>query len=245
MNSNECSGRDRTAKMKRCKRCEYNGRVNGDGICGSCCQDVVENREVCPACKHWVEEGGVECTRCCYWRHKQCAGLTDAGLKVVKNMDVWFCTSCSEEWKTDKEETERMRKELKGLQDKNLEINEKVKDIEEKCASWSKDAEKYHDVDSPSDWGLKKGEKEIVDPQKTGISNFVEEIKNLKKAHEEFKNMIVDIQKKWESREEEIIRKVMDKVVEHIEETQEKEKKKNIIMFNVPESNKDEIRENT
>ena len=174
--------------------------------------------------------------RCGFWRYKECEGLSEAGLKLVTNMDVWFCKNCSSEWMLEKEENSRMKEELRGLKMKNAEINNKVKDFENK---WSKEVDESDEADpSPEN---KQGEREAGE-KPTGMLHIKDEIKKLRKANEEFKEMIVNLEEKWESREEEMIKKVMDKVVEHLGEIQEKEKKKkNIIIFNIPESKKAEI----
>ena len=48
------SSRDGSARMKKCRRCEYNGKVNQDRICGSCEEIVKSGKEVCTACDCWV-----------------------------------------------------------------------------------------------------------------------------------------------------------------------------------------------
>ncbi|MPC77788.1 hypothetical protein E2C01_072255 [Portunus trituberculatus] len=158
-------------------------------------------------------------------------------------MDTWFCRPCSAEWKMDKKEHARMREELKGLNHKNVEISNKMKVLENRCNSWSKEVEDSDETEFPLECNPKKGEKDARDKQHSDMASIKEEKKKFRQDNENFIDMIVSLENRWEKREEEIIKKVMDKVAEHMGEIQEKEKKKNIIVFNVPESKKKETRE--
>ncbi|MPC97085.1 hypothetical protein E2C01_092376 [Portunus trituberculatus] len=194
MENEEATGRDRNAKIERCRRYEYNGRVNGDGLCGSCSEEVTRKRELCPTCNRWVEKGGAECTRCGFWRHKECEGLTEAGLKLVTSMDTWFCKPCSAEWKVDKKEYARMREELKGLKHKNVEISNKIKVLENRCNSWSKEVEDSDETELPLECNPKKGEKDARDRQHSDMASIKEEIKKLRQDNENFRDMIVNLE---------------------------------------------------
>ncbi|KAK3876630.1 hypothetical protein Pcinc_018603 [Petrolisthes cinctipes] len=73
-----------------------------------------------------------------------------------------------------------------------------------------------------------------------GMGNVREEMRWLRAANEDLRKIIVNMEQKWEAREQDIVRRVIEKVGENLEEMQEKEKrKKNIVMFNVPESEKE------
>lgn len=228
--------------MTKCKKCEYKARLNGDGLCSSCCQEAMRSKEVCPTCDRWVEKGGAECTRCGFWRHKECEGLSEAGLKLVNNMDVWFCKVCSTDWKMDQEKNEKMRDELNGLKQKNTEINNKMRALENRCDSWSKNVERPTRELTPGS-NTKERENEARDTQ-PDLADIKEDIRKLRQDNDDFRGMIVELEGKWEKREEEIVNKVMDKVVQYMDEVQERERKrKNVVMFNVPESKGKDIGE--
>lgn len=54
--------------------------------------------------------------------------------------------------------------------------------------------------------------------------------------NEKGKHMIVNLENKWEAREEEMVKKITVKAVENIVEIQDKEKQqKNTVLFSVPE----------
>ncbi|KAK3886243.1 hypothetical protein Pcinc_009597 [Petrolisthes cinctipes] len=245
MNSEEYGGGGgNSTKLKACRRCEYNGKLNEDGICGNCKEEVTSKREVCTACKHWVENNGVECTKCKYWLHKECEGLTEAGLKVAKTREVWFCKICSYKWMNDEQENAKLREELRAVKSKNTEISEKMVALEEK---WSRNKDKEDPEEEERDTGTKgmcgseptRGERKDMD-------SIREEVKELRADNYSLKKTIENLEKKWDKRDEEIVRKVTERMMENLEEEREREKKRNnIIMFNVPESRKTEISEIT
>ncbi|KAK3879156.1 hypothetical protein Pcinc_016250 [Petrolisthes cinctipes] len=245
MNSEEYSGGGgNSTKLKACRRCEYNGKLNEDGICENCKEEVTSKREVCTTCKHWVENNGVECTKCKYWLHKECEGLTEAGLKVAKTREVWFCKICSYKWMNDEQENAKLREELRAVKSKNTEISEKMVALEEK---WSRNKDKEDPEEEERDTGTKgmcgseptRGERKDMD-------SIREEMKELRADNYSLKKTIENLEKKWDKRDEEIVRKVTERMMENLEEEREREKKRNnIIMFNVPESRKTEISEIT
>lgn len=54
-----------------------------------------------------------------------------------------------------------------------------------------------------------------------------EELRMLKAANAELRDMIKDLEKKWVDREEEMVRNISEKVMENIEEMQGRERRKN------------------
>ena len=131
MTREDNSDRDRNGKEKICIQCAFSGKLNEDKLCGSCNEEVTGKREICVTCDHWVESGGVECTRCGFWSHKHFEGFTEAAMRVIKSMKVWFCTPCSIEWKSDQQNNAKMIEELLVVKRRNAEINNKMQELEE------------------------------------------------------------------------------------------------------------------
>lgn len=250
----------RSKKEKSCIRCEYIGILSEDKLCGSCMEEVKKRREICDVCKHWVETSGAECSRCGYWKHKNCEGLTEAGLKIIQSMEVWFCKSCCKEWKGDKAVSAEMKEELKMAKKKNAEIAKKMVVLEDKIIENQNQVvvvEDERNIRNQDKEGRAKDNREIIISERDGVSNQSEEgeemtisdvrreLQKLWRVNEETRKFIGKVEERWIAKEEEMVQKITDRVVENMVEIQEKERrKKNIVMFNVPEEKRGQDKQN-
>ncbi|KAK3889965.1 hypothetical protein Pcinc_006117 [Petrolisthes cinctipes] len=208
----------RGAKKKECRRCGFNGKVNDDKLCGKCEDDVRAKKELCGFCEWWVDDDGVGCDRCGFWFHGECEGMDQRVFEVVKSLETWFCKSCSHNAKKNmeeqyklKQENSKMKDELKTLRDKNAAICQRLENIECK-------------VNRPRPTPNVSGETNQNEGEKDKINELREELRMLKVANDEVRDMIKDLDKKWIERENELVRKVTE-VMENIEEMRNQEKR--------------------
>ena len=146
-------------------------------------------------------------------------------MKKQKNM-LWFCSVCNpkvrkslKELEKVKEENTEMKKELNSLKKENGVMAKKVEELEEK---WIE--------------GENRREEEQTD--------LKAELNNWKKMNAKWKEEFEKFEERVKEREEELVRRVTERVFEDLEEREDREKrKKNVIMFNVEESSKDDTKE--
>ena len=122
-----------------------------------------------------------------------------------------------------------MKEELKEVKEKNTTICDKMKEFEKKL-----DWQNPEQSPRPRRWE-ENGRGNTSDD----MSVMKEDLTKLKRANDDFRDMIINMEKKWMERENEIVRKVTERVAENLEEMHDKEKRKKIaIVFNVLESKK-------
>ncbi|KAK3890321.1 hypothetical protein Pcinc_005703 [Petrolisthes cinctipes] len=130
-----------------------------------------------------------------------------------------------------KQEDSKMKDELKTLGDKNAAICQRLENIECKVNSHRPTPNVSRETNQ------NEGEKDE-------INELREELRMLKVANYEVRDMIKGLDKKWIERENELVRKVTEKVMENIEDMRDQEKRKNnVVIFNVLESKKEELKE--
>ncbi len=122
-----------SARIKECRECGFRARCNSQEMCGSC--DWKEERKlICKECENKVKmEDAVECDACQYWHHREC---TDIGKRMfeelVKNKSVmWYCKGCKKEVGKSLEENKLLRDSVNLLKEKNDNMREDFKMINE------------------------------------------------------------------------------------------------------------------
>ena len=212
-----------------CKKCEFKGYVNEEELCRNCEEEEGARKEICSVCTKRVRknERGLQCDSCQVWHHVKCEKVEDEVYEVLKKQQgtLWFCTPCNPKVRANLREASKiieenkMKKELHVLKEKNELMVKKMEEIEEK---WKERESKIEE---------EKGDLKA-------------ELIKWKRMNEELKESFDSFEEKMRAKEEEMVRRVTERVFENMEERDEREKRKrNVIMFNVKESSKEDVKE--
>ena len=243
--------KDVGAKKKMCRRCEFTGKVNQDQLCGNCEEETRAKKEICPHCECWVENDGIGCDFCGNWYHRCCESIKQGMMKELKGM-IWICKACTPKVKRSMDDYQRiqqdnsqMKMKLKVLEEENNTISRAMEDLKGKIEAMGEagNANKASVSNTARRPNSRRWEVEAGRELGTGSggvdASMMEELRKLKQANDDLNKKIKDLDKMWERREEEIIRRTTEKLRENMEEMEEKEaKKKNVIVFNIPEPSK-------
>ena len=177
--------------------------------------------------------------------------ITEEEMEAIKGMKSWLCTVCSkgvkeimEEKHLLKRENAKMKEELKAVQEKNANIAKKMDELE---AKWDRQGSgrnpsKPRPKSEANKWDALMDE--VDEREREGMKELREEMKKLRAANEDIKQMVKDLDKRWKEREDVIVKRVTEKVMENLEEVRDRERRvKNVILFNVGESGKRESEE--
>lgn len=225
----ESAGRAVRAKGK-CKTCKFTGVLDQEERCRACEEEAKAWKDTCKRCTRRVKdnEPGLECDNCTVWHHKKCERVDDDVYEMLKREKdmMWFCSTCNpkvrrnlKEVEKFKEENADMKKELNNLRKENGDMATKMEQLEEKWAE--------------KECGMEKDQGEF----KTELSKW-------KKMNDMLREKLELLEERVRRNEEDMVRRVTERVLENLEEREDREKrKKNVILFNVRESSKEEVRE--
>lgn len=148
-------------KKKHCERCNFEGKVNHEGLCGSCAD---EGPHLCGKCTKDVRnrDRGLLCEVCDLWYHNGCEKVTveqyDFLMDEQNEAIAWICRKCKGNIKNyatkiDKlvNENKELKERLERLELNNTQAIEQVKEdvkqeIFEEVEEWMDRAEKKNNV---------------------------------------------------------------------------------------------------
>ena len=198
---------------------------------------VAKSKDTCEICNSKVKNGdeGLECDECDRWYHAACEGVNKPLYEILKQHEklLWLCGKC--------EDIRKNRKSLKN------EVEEKLKEIEEKMKNLKmeileevkeKNREWYEEV------GLDNLKAEVVQ-EVSKVSNQVERIS---KILDENLNLREDREEGVQGRTRPkpnpmtLIKEVRNQMQEEREEEEDRRRRaKNLVIYNIPESNEEEL----
>ena len=121
------------------------------------------------------------------------------------------------------EENEEIRKELQEARETNEMVMKRMDELNDK---------------------QKKGERIQRDTLRTQEQEETSELSRCRALMEKMRERLDKLERKMEERDDQLVRKVKEEVLDELYEREEREKrKKNVIMFNVEESNKEGAKE--
>ncbi|KAG0711810.1 hypothetical protein GWK47_019810 [Chionoecetes opilio] len=210
------------------KKCNYKGKLQ-EGLCKSCEDEARVKKFACKHCKEKVggKQKGLECGKCLAWHHSQCQDEEVETYEVLQRNNkkiYWICSVCNPQVKkslkgdeSEQEEIQKIRKELYESRETNKAVMKKMNEMQGQ---------------------LKNGENRGNDQ-----GDFEGELVTIKKMMEKQKEKLDEMEKRMDERDEELVRRVTERMNENLEEREDKERRKNVMMFNVEESEKEDVKE--
>ncbi|KAK4324772.1 hypothetical protein Pmani_004612 [Petrolisthes manimaculis] len=245
------SSRDRGERKKECKRCGFMGRLNEEEKCTSCEEDdkkktrpshrreSTQSKDVCKQCDDEVteEDAGIQCDHCKRWYHKN---YEKVGEELYKKLErdierLWFCKGCNSQ----------VRKKLEGankMNEDNIETKKELKELKEenkKGMAWMEKYEKNMEKD-------REGNEEEDNEKRYENNDMKRELGKIKEHMERMQKKLEEVDNKWKRMEEDLQESITKKVVEILEEREEKKKRiKNVVIYNLEEKDARNWREET
>ena len=190
--------------------------------------------DMCKGCKIKVKRNdeGLKCDECDGWYHVSCENINKELYKVLKEYEelLWLCSSC-----------ESTRKNKKSLKMELEETNKKLKDMEEKMETFRTEVINEVAVKLRSEWIVEVGRLR---------TDVVEEVNKVREKVNEISqgmNMNDNGNSQRPTGAEQVVltvAEVQSKVLEELEEAEEKKRRaNNLVIYNVPESDRDKAEE--
>lgn len=117
-------------RKKHCKKCDYEGNLNDDGLCGSCAEEPKQTAEECGGCKRPVRDRDriLECEVCEQWFHIGCEKVTvpqyDFLIQKENKTTPWSCKQCRGNLK-------HYAKRMNRILAENCELKERIEELQE------------------------------------------------------------------------------------------------------------------